>query len=194
MDVTTSFRRILSSSPVIVLEVMLPPCHGIKTDPMSGHLVIVLMQMALERHLTATIPQLIIFNPVTVAHKKMESYETYKNGPFLTANTMNWFLDAFLPDKKDRENALTSPLTHLSDEILRNFPPTLLILSDLDPLVDEGRAFGHRLQQAGVDTAIIRGVGQVHASFLFRPTRVSATARAVVELAAMRIRKGLELP
>lgn len=151
------------------------------------------MQMSLERSLPAAIAQLVIFNPVTDTHIKMPSYEIHRDAPFLAADTMDWMIDAFLPDKKDRENALTSPLTFASDRVLAKFPPTIIFLSDVDPLVDEGRAFGHRLQQAGVDCAIIKAEGQMHAYALVLPLRSNPTARAIVELAAVKIRKALFL-
>ena len=83
-------------------------------------------------------------------------------------------------------------MTFLSDEALSKFSSTLIILADADPLLDEGRAFGHRLQKNGVDTAIIRAVGTHHAFFLLKPIRQGSTARAVIEMVAGRIRKDLK--
>jgi len=147
------------------------------------------MQMSLERNLPTSIIQLVIFNPVTDTHKKMPSYETYKDAPLLTADDMDWMINACLPNKKDRENALTSPLTFASDEVLAKFPSTIIILSDVDPLLDEGRAFGHRLQQVGVDCAIIKAEGQIHAHFIVLALRTNPTSRTIVELSALKIRK-----
>jgi len=156
-----------------------------------GHFVIALMQMSLERNLPSNIVQLVIANPVTDTHIKMPSYEIYRDGPFLAADTMDWMIDAFLPNKKDRENALTSPLTFASDEVLAKFAPSIILLSDVDPLLDEGRAFGHRLQHAGADCAIIKAEGQMHAYASVVPLRGNATARAINELTALKIRKAL---
>jgi acetyl esterase/lipase len=151
------------------------------------------MQMSLERDLPATIAQLVIFNPVTDTHIKMPSYELFKDAPFLGKDTMDWMIDSFLPNKADRENALTSPLTFASDQVLAQFPPTIIFLSDVDPLLDEGRAFGHRLQQAGVDCAVVKAEGQMHSYALVVALRSNPTARAIVELAALKIRKALSL-
>ena len=148
------------------------------------------MQMALQHKLPAKILDLIIFNPVTDTHKKTTSYKTFKTGPFLTEASLDWMIDAFLPKKADRENALTSPLTFASDDVLRQFPRTIIILSDMDPLIDEGRDFADRLQKVGVDAAVIRAVGQLHAFFLLKPTRQSPTARMIVEMITSRIQKG----
>lgn len=148
-----------------------------------------MMAMSIERRLSAKVGHVVLFYPVTDTHMKMDSYETFKNDAFLSSDTMDWMIDAFLPNKKDRENALTSPLTFMPDEMLAKFSLTTIILSDHDVLLDEGRAFGHRLQKARVETAVIRGEGQIHAFALIKPTRESATARAIVELAVSRMRK-----
>ncbi|KAK5045066.1 hypothetical protein LTR84_010214 [Exophiala bonariae] len=160
-------------------------------DSVGGHFVIGLMQMSLERNLSTNIVQLVIFNPVTDTHMKMPSYEIYKDAPLLTAGDMDWMINACLPNKKDRENARTSPLSFASDDVLAKFPPTIIVLSDVDPLLDEGRAFGHRLQKAGVDCAIIKAEGQMHAHFVVITLRNNATARAIVELSALKIRRAL---
>ncbi|KAF2994368.1 hypothetical protein E8E13_001499 [Curvularia kusanoi] len=162
-------------------------------DSAGGHMVIAIMQMAMKRTLPAKVSHMILFYPCVDTHMKMQSYETYKDGPFLPSNTMDWMIAAFIPNKKDRENGLTSPLSYMSDENLSRFPPTTVILAEVDPLVDEGRAFGLRLQRAGVDTAVIRAEGQIHAFALVKPIRESATSRAILELVAYKIRKALAL-
>lgn len=155
---------------------------------------IALTQMAIERKLPATIGQMIIFNPVTDTHMKMQSYETFKHGPFLSAASMDWMIEAFLPNESDRRTALASPLTFAPDEVLARFPPTTVFVGDVDPLIDEGKAFGRRLQSLGVDAAIIQADGQMHAFMAIVSLRTSPTARAVIELAALKMRKAFHIP
>ncbi|KAJ5221415.1 uncharacterized protein N7469_010302 [Penicillium citrinum] len=162
-------------------------------DSAGGHMAIAMVQMSLERGLRAEITHMVLFYPVTDVHKKSESYETFKDGPFLLADTMDWMIDAFLPERKDRETALASPLSFLSDKILSKFPPTTIFLSAVDPLLDEGIEFGQRLQKAGVDAAVIKAEGQMHAFVLLKALRNSPTPRAVMELAALRLRGALLL-
>jgi acetyl esterase/lipase len=102
---------------------------------------------------------------------------------------MDWMIETYLPNKKDRETPLASPLHYLADDVLAQFPPTTMILSAVDPLLDEGIAFGHRLQKVGVDTAIIKAEGQMHAFVLIKPIRQSAAAKAMIELAASKMRQ-----
>jgi acetyl esterase/lipase len=150
---------------------------------------IALAQMSLERNLPAHIGQMVIFNPVTDTQIRMQSYETYKDGPFLSAASMEWMIDSFLPDPSDRKTALGSPLSFAPDEVLSRFPPTTVFVGDVDPLVDEGKAFGRRLQKLGVDAAVIQADGQMHGFMLVEPLRYNPTARAVVEFAALKMRK-----
>ena len=124
----------------------------------------------------------------------MASYETHKDAPFLSAATLNWMIDVFLPRESDRKTALASPLTFADDEILRIFPPTTIFVADFDPLVDEGKAFGRRLQGLGVEAAVIQADGQMHAFMLVRDIRGSPAAKAVIELAALKMRKAFRTP
>lgn len=96
---------------------------------------------------------------------------------------------AFLPNEEDRKLPLTSPLEFAPDEVLAKFPPTTIFLSGADPLIGEGEAFGHRLQQLRVDAAVVRAGGQIHDFVLLAPVRGSPTARAVVELASSKLLK-----
>ncbi|GFF34195.1 vegetative specific protein H5 [Aspergillus udagawae] len=160
-------------------------------DSVGGHMAIAMVQMSLERSLPAEIAHVVLFYPVTDTHKKLESYKTFKDGPFLLADTMDWMIAAFIPERKDRETALASPLSFLSDDVLSRFPPTTVFLSAVDPLLDEGMAFGQRLQKAGVDAAVIRAEGQMHAFVLLEAIRDSPTARAIMDLAALRLRTAL---
>jgi acetyl esterase len=67
----------------------------------------------------------------------------------------------------------------------------LIVVSGVDPLQDEGKHFGHVLQEAGVDIAVFQADGQVHDFVMLEPTRTSPTAKAAVELAAYKLKKAL---
>ena len=157
-------------------------------------MAIAMIQMSLERSLPAEIAHVVLFYPVTDTHRKLESYETFKDGPFPLADTMDWMINTFIPEKEDRETPLASPLSFLSDDILSRFPPTTIFLSAVDPLRDEGLAFSERLQKAGVDAAVMTAEGQMHAFVLLKATRNSPTARAVMDLSALKLREALFSP
>jgi acetyl esterase len=154
-------------------------------------MAIAMLQLSQSRALPAKIAQVVLLYPVTDTNKKSETYKTFRDGPYLSEKTMDWMIAAFLPNPDDRRLPLTSPLEFAPDEVLSKFPPTTIFVSGADPLIGEGVAFGHRLQKLGVDAAVIRADGQIHDYALLEPTRKSATARAVVELASLKLKQAV---
>lgn len=152
-------------------------------------MAIAMTQLAQSRNLPSTIGQIVLLYPVTDTYSKSKTYKIFQDGPYLSEKTMDWMIPAFLPNEEDRKLALTSPLQFAPDEVLAKFPPTTVFVSGADPLIGEGEAFGHRLQQLGVDAAVLKADGQVHDFAMLAPVRVSPTARAVVELASSKLLK-----
>ncbi|KAF4993341.1 hypothetical protein FDECE_13456 [Fusarium decemcellulare] len=164
---------------------------GLAGDSVGGHMAIALTQLAQSRNLPAKIGHLVLLYPVTDIYKKSETYTTFRDGPYLAEKTMDWMIAAFAPNEEDRKLPLTSPLQFAPDEVLAKFPPTTVFVSGADPLIGEGEAFGHRLQKLGVDAAVLKADGQIHDYVLLEPIRKSATARAVVELASLKLLKAV---
>ncbi|KAJ5775200.1 uncharacterized protein N7511_000211 [Penicillium nucicola] len=162
-------------------------------DSVGGHMAIAMVQLIHTRNLPVKLCQLILFYPVTDTAEKSETYKIYKDGPYLTEKTMDWMISAFLPNEEQRCNALTSPLKYATDEELSRFPSTAVFLSGADPLIGEGRAFGLRLQAAGVETAILTADGQIHDYVMLEPIRGTETAKAVIKLASLYLKNGLGL-
>lgn len=150
-------------------------------------MAIAMTQLALTRGLRAKIGHVVLLYPVTNTHTKSETYATFRNGPYLSERTMDWMIEAFLPKLEDRRLPLTSPLHFAPNDVLAKFPPTTIFVSGADPLIGEGEAFGHRLQELGVDAAVLKADGQIHDFALLEPVRKSATSRAVVELASLKL-------
>jgi acetyl esterase len=74
---------------------------------------------------------------------------------------MQWFWDAYAPDMARRFEPTASPL-QASLEQLRGLPPALVITDEADVLRDEGRAYGRKLREAGVDVTPVRYEGVFH--------------------------------
>lgn len=74
---------------------------------------------------------------------------------------MEWFWDAYVPEKIDRKNKYVSPL-HADVEELKNLPSTLIITAENDVLRDEGEAYARKLDNAGVDVINVRINGTIH--------------------------------
>ena len=54
---------------------------------------------------------------------------------------MEWFWDAYLPDKKERENNIYVSLNNADISDLENLPPALIITAENDVLRDEGEEY-----------------------------------------------------
>lgn len=65
----------------------------------------------------------------------------------------------YLPDTERRKDPLASPLRTPD---LSASPAALVLSAGLDPLRDEGEAYGHRLSSTGVPTEVVRCEGVVH--------------------------------
>jgi acetyl esterase len=103
------------------------------------------------------------------------SYEKYAEGYGLTAATMNWFAETYLPDPADRAAPDVSPLLAAD---LSGLPPAVVATAEFDPLSSEGARYAERLRAAGVPVTYLDGKGLVH-GFLYYPrvARACATAR-----------------
>ena len=103
------------------------------------------------------------------------SYEKYAEGYGLTAATMSWFAETYLPDPADRAGPDVSPLLAAD---LSGLPPAVIATAEYDPLSSEGARYAERLRAAGVPVTYLDGKGLVH-GFLYYPrvARACATAR-----------------
>lgn len=129
-------------------------------DSAGGNIVIASTMKTLYEN-GANIKAQILLYPVTSASMDTKSYEEYKNGPWLSKKSMEYFWDSYIPNKKTRDEVYASPLRADKSEI-RNFPPTLVITAENDVLRDEGEQFALKLEHAGVDAANIRINGTIH--------------------------------
>lgn len=154
-------------------------------------MAIALIQLATLRRLPVKPCHLILFYPVTDTSNKSSTYEEFRDGPYLSEKVLDWMLEAFLPNPQDRRNALTSPLSFASDKELSLFPPTTVFVAGADPLIKEGEAFGNRLQNVGVETAILKADGLIHDYMMLEAVRQSPTAKAVLDLATSQLKRAL---
>jgi acetyl esterase len=107
----------------------------------------------------------ILAYPVTSAAMDTESYKTYADGPWLTAEAMKWFWNAYAPEDSNvsdlRNQYFISPL-NANPEDLVDVPPALVITDENDVLRDEGEAYAHKLMLAGINVVAVRYLGIMH--------------------------------
>lgn len=123
----------------------------------------------------------VLIYPGTDLRMTAPSYTRLGEGDFLTATKMRWFIEKYLRDPADAANPLASPLLV---ESCAGLAPALLLTAGLDPLIDEGAAYGERLREAGVAVEHVNYDGWPHGFFFWSETKaaVDATARIVTAL------------
>ncbi|BBY76003.1 esterase [Mycolicibacterium parafortuitum] len=159
-------------------------------DSVGGDMAAAVAIMAKQRGDVTFIHQSLYY-PVTDAAQDTSSYREFAEGPFLTAKSMAWFWDCYLPDAATRSEITASPLRATVDD-LRDLPPALVIVDENDVLRDEGEAYARKLTAAGVRTTSVRFNGIIHDFMMLNPLRGTAATTAAVELAVHTLRKAFE--
>lgn len=109
--------------------------------------------------------QILIYPALNNCYTEASSYPSVKEngeGYLLTAGKMEDYLNLYQRSPKDRENPYFAPLLA---EDLTGLPKTLILTAELDPLRDEGEAYGKRLLEAGNQVEIHRIPGAFHGYF-----------------------------
>lgn len=126
-------------------------------DSAGGNLASVVAQ-ELRNHSPALRHQVLIYPVTDLASTHTTSYNTFHEGYFLTRRNMEYFINNYAGDS-DREDPRMSPLRN-SD--LAGLAPATIVLAALDPLVDEGHAYGQALLEQGNRVTVVEFAGQVH--------------------------------
>ncbi|WP_433296943.1 alpha/beta hydrolase [Pseudonocardia sp. CA-142604] len=158
-------------------------------DSVGGNMTAVLAILAKQRGDVTFLHQSLYY-PVTDAGQDTASYRTFAEGPYLTAESMAWFWDAYLPEKDKRGDITASPLRASLDD-LAGLPPAFVIVDENDVLRDEGEAYARRLTEAGVPTTSVRYNGTIHDFMMLNPVRSTNAVTAAVEQAIAVLRKAL---
>jgi acetyl esterase len=161
-----------------------PDRIAVAGDSVGGNMTAALALMANERGDVRFVQQSMYY-PVTDAAMDTGSYEQFAEGYFLTAKSMAWFWDAYLPDLERRSEPYASPL-RASDEQLQGLPPAFLLVDEADVLRDEGEAYAARLRAAGVPVTTVRYDGITHDFMMLNPlSRTHATRAAIAQATAL---------
>jgi acetyl esterase len=158
-------------------------------DSVGGNMVAAVTLLAKQRGGPAIAFQLMYY-PVTDASFQHASYYTFKDGPWLTAQAMYWFWDAYAPDREQRKAITASPLNASLDD-LRGLPEAMIIVDENDVLRDEGEAYARKLTEAGVRVTSTRYNETFHDFVMLNPLASTAATRAAIEEGAEALRKAL---
>lgn len=115
-------------------------------DSAGANLAIAVCQSQIADDKPLPCMQLLIYPGVDAAMKS-QSCKDYGKGFYLTASSLRWFWNCYLPEKEHKTDPLASPIL-ASD--LSKLPPTQVITAGFDPLLDEGLAFAKKVRDTGV--------------------------------------------
>lgn len=130
-------------------------------DSAGGNLAAVVARRARDTAGPSIALQVLVY-PVTDCDMTTESYLDPANQVMLTADTMRWFWDHYVPDQQARTDPDASPLRA---ENLAGLPPAIVITAEHDPLRTEGEEYARRLSDAGVPVVSRRFDSQMHGFF-----------------------------
>jgi acetyl esterase len=135
-------------------------------DSAGGTLSAVVAHLARQKGAPRLAGQVLFYPSTDSASLDTPSFKEFGGRSFgLPKRDVEWFLDQYTPDPKERLNPLVSPL--LAQD-LRGLAPALVVTAEFDVLRDEGEAYARRLQEAGVPVKVMRCNGMVH-GFLSTP-------------------------
>lgn len=133
----------------------------------------------------------VLFWPVTDANFETVSYNEFANDRFLTKNMMIWFWDNYTKNDADRNNKYASPLRATLAE-LKDLPPALVQTAENDVLRDEGEAYAHKMNEAGVAVTLVRYQGMIHDYGLLNPLIHIPEIQSALYYAGAELKKALK--
>lgn len=161
-----------------------PSRIAVAGDSVGGNMATVVTMMAKERMGPNIIFQLL-FYPVTDSSFYTSSYKQFSTDYYLTRDAMKWYWANYLPDKHKRKDPKASPL-RATIEDLEGLPAAMIINGEFDVLRDEGEAYAHKLNDAGVKVTAVRYLGTIHDFVMLNPLiDVPSTRAAIIQANGM---------
>jgi acetyl esterase len=166
-----------------------PSRIAVAGESVGGDMTAALALMAKDRGDVTFLFQ-AMFYPVTDAAMDTASYDDFATGYYLSRAAMEWFWDAYLPDRAARTHVYASP-NQASIERLRDLPPALLFVDEADVLRDEGESYAAKLRAAGVAVTTVRYPGVVHDFMLLNSMAGTHATRAAIAQASAHLHAAL---
>jgi acetyl esterase len=114
-------------------------------DSAGGNLAAAVCLAARDRGGPSICAQALLY-PVVDVDTTRESYEENADSPLLSRGEMEFFLQAYLGERRGDPDAYAMPLRA---EDFSNLPPAFVHTAEFDPLRDEGHLYYRRLREAG---------------------------------------------
>lgn len=116
-------------------------------DSMGGNFTAIVAQEMMRERKPLPLLQLLIY-PATELENEFSSYHAFGEAYPLSAETMHWFMEQYLPEGQDKADVQLSPARETR---LEDLPPAIIVTAGFDPLVDDGAAYAELLRRSGVD-------------------------------------------
>jgi acetyl esterase len=136
-----------------------PARVAVAGDSAGGNLAAVVSQLAAAGGTPVPTCQALIY-PAVDFSLDTDSHRDLADGHVIPRDRIVWYSEHYLQSEADKADLRASPLRAPS---LARQPPSLIVTAGFDPLRDEGRAYGDRLREAGVDVVYHEYPGQIHA-------------------------------
>lgn len=154
-------------------------------DSAGGNLAAVAALIARDRGTPNIRFQLLIY-PATDQRGIHDSHVRNGDGLLLTRATLDWFRDQYHSDPSEYLDWRASPLLAGSHA---GVAPALVLTAGYDPLVDEGRTYAQKLEQAGVSVQSVNYESQIHGFITMG--RIIDEANEAVTVCAQALRRAL---
>ncbi|PHK96055.1 alpha/beta hydrolase [Pseudoroseomonas rhizosphaerae] len=172
--------RLAAEAPALGID---PARIAVGGDSAGANLAAVLALMARDGDVPSVVFQMLLYPAVDLAMTG-ESYERFRDGLPLTAATMRWFIDHYLPPPMDRADWRVSPARAPS---LAGTAPALVLTCGHDPLCSEGQLYAARLEREGVRVTHLHLSDQMHG--ILTMDKAIGPVAEVVDLAAGVLRR-----
>lgn len=159
-------------------------------DSVGGNMATVTALRAKNQNGPKIAAQCLLY-PVTSADMDTQSYNDFKDGPWLTKEAMNWFWNAYILDKNDLKDPYVSPLNADTEDLVE-MPDTLIITDENDVLRDEGEAYAQKLDMAGVNVLNIRTNGTIHDFLMLNALSETPQAKGTLMIVSEFLKKYLK--
>jgi acetyl esterase len=152
-------------------------------DSAGGAIATVLARRARDAGGPALRFQVLVY-PAVDPTASSASYRELGEGYSLTGDDMRWYWHQYLGDADQADPDIAPGRADLA-----GLPPALVITAEYDPLRDEGEAYAHAMEAAGVPVRLHRWPGVVHGFFRWRA--VTPAAHEAAAEAGMALRDAL---
>lgn len=131
-------------------------------DSAGGNLAAAVALRARDEGAVAFAAQLLIY-PVIDHVANTASRREFSKGYML--DSMPFYTDCYIPDPGHRTEPYASPIHARS---LAGLPPAVVLTAGFDPLRDEGQAYAHALEKAGIPVRLLHYPEMIHGFTLLR--------------------------